>query len=62
MTTPGFIGKEGLGKTREGRRPFTGGCVAIPEDQMNYVMRHVSPDCTVIIDTLDNLGGTFSKS
>ena len=44
------------------RRPYTGGCIAIPEEQMNYVMRHVNPDCKVIIDSLDNLGGKFNIS
>ena len=38
-------------------RPFTNGCVAIPEDQMLIVMQNVKPDCTVVIDTLENLGG-----
>ena len=37
--------------------PFTGGCVAIPEDQMLVVMRSVKPDCVVRIDTIDALGG-----
>lgn len=41
------------------RKPYTGGCVAIPMEQMYFVMQHVSPDCTVIIDTLENLGGSF---
>lgn len=41
------------------RKPYTGGCVAIPMEQMRFVMTHVSPDCTVIIDTLENLGGSF---
>ena len=41
------------------RKPFTGGCVAIPEDQMLFVMQHVSPDCAVVIDSLENLGGSF---
>ena len=41
------------------RKPYTGGCVAIPMEQMYYVMQHVSPGCTVVIDTLENLGGSF---
>ena len=41
------------------RKPYTGGCVAIPMEQMYFVMQHVSPDCTVVIDTLENLGGSF---
>ncbi len=38
-------------------RPFTGGCVAVPEDKMLFVMRHVKPDCMIIIDSIENLGG-----
>lgn len=41
------------------RKPYTGGCVAVPEGQMLVVMRSVSPDCVVVIDTLENLGGSF---
>ena len=41
------------------RKPYTGGCVAIPMDQMLFVMRHVSPDCAVVIDTLEAMGGSF---
>ena len=41
------------------RKPRTGGCVAIPIEQMYFVMRHVSPDCVVVIDTLEDLGGEF---
>ena len=33
-------------------KPYTGGCVAIPEAAMVTVMRNVSPDCTVVIDSL----------
>ena len=40
-------------------KPFTGGCVAIPENQMKIVMQNVKPDCKVVIDSLDNLGGSF---
>lgn len=36
-------------------KPYTGGCVAVPMDQMYYIMTHVSPGCVVVIDTLDNL-------
>ena len=41
------------------RKPRTGGCVAIPMDQMHFVMQHVDPDCVVVIDSLENLGGDF---
>ena len=40
-------------------KPWTGGCVAIPENMMRMVMQKVSPDCVVVIDTADNLGVTF---
>ncbi|SNU08868.1 L,D-peptidoglycan transpeptidase YkuD, ErfK/YbiS/YcfS/YnhG family [Lachnospiraceae bacterium] len=40
-------------------KPYTGGCVAIPENQMVVVMKNVKKDCVVVIDTLDNLGGSF---
>ena len=41
------------------RKPRTGGCVAIPEEQMYYVMQHASPDCVVVIDSMENLGAEF---
>lgn len=41
------------------RKPRTGGCVAIPEEQMYFVMQHVSPDCVVVIDSMENLGAEF---
>ena len=41
------------------RKPFTGGCVAIPLDMMRFVMQNVSKDCVVIINSLENLGGSF---
>ena len=40
-------------------KPYTGGCVSIPLEQMLFVMRRVSPDCAVVIDSLENLNGTF---
>ena len=40
-------------------RPFTSGCVAIPEEQMRLVMHLVREDCLVRIDSLENLGGSF---
>ena len=36
-------------------KPYTGGCVAIPEEYMKEVVQHVQPDCLVVIDTLENL-------
>ena len=40
-------------------KPYTGGCVAIPENIMKIVMQTVQEDCVVIIDTLDNMGGSL---
>ena len=39
-------------------KPFTGGCVSIPEDYMVYVMRHVDENTVVIIDTYEALSGS----
>lgn len=36
-------------------KPYTGGCVAIPEEQMVNVMMFVKPECVVIIDSLQTL-------
>lgn len=41
------------------KRPYTAGCVAIPEAQMRVVMQHVEPGCAVVIDTLGNLGASL---
>ena len=38
-------------------RCYTGGCVAVPEDIMRFVMQHVKPGCKITIDSLDNFGG-----
>ena len=40
-------------------KPYTGGCVALPENLMKKVMQTVKEDCVVVIDTLENLGGSF---
>ncbi len=40
-------------------KPYTGGCVAIPEYLMKQVMETVSPDCVVVIDTVENLNVAF---
>ena len=42
-------------------KPFTGGCVAIPENQMIKVMQNVKPDCVVVIDSLENLSSGFTE-
>ena len=38
-------------------KPYTGGCVALPEYMMKMVMTNVDPDCVVVIDTLEDMGG-----
>lgn len=38
-------------------KPFTGGCVSIPEDHMKYVMQHIDDKTAVVIDTFDTLSG-----
>ena len=39
------------------QKPYTGGCVAIPEYIMKQFMQRVQPDCVVVIDTLENMSG-----
>ena len=41
------------------RKPRTGGCVAVPEEQMYFIMQHVDPDCVIVIDSMENLGAEF---
>ena len=36
-------------------KPYTGGCISIPEDKMKTVMKSVDKDCVVVIDTVQNL-------
>ena len=36
-------------------KPYTGGCVAIPHEEMRRVMQLVQPNCVVVIDSLPNL-------
>lgn len=36
-------------------KPYTGGCVAIPENIMKLVMQNVREDCVVVIGTLDTV-------
>lgn len=43
-------------------KPYTGGCVSIPEDKMLFVMKNVKKDCVVVIDYLKNLSPeTFAE-
>ena len=41
-------------------KPFTGGCVAIPEDYMKFVMCRVNEDTAVVINTYEALSGSDS--
>lgn len=43
------------------QKPYTGGCVAIPEDKMRFVMQMVRPDCVVVIDSLRNLSAATAS-
>ena len=38
-------------------KPFTGGCVAIPEEQMCFVMQKIDAETVVVIDTYEALSG-----
>ena len=38
-------------------RPYTGGCVAVPESIMKFIMQHIKPGCKVTINSLKNFGG-----
>ena len=40
-------------------KPYTGGCVAVPENIMKLIMRQAQPSCVVVIDLLENLGITL---
>jgi L,D-peptidoglycan transpeptidase YkuD (ErfK/YbiS/YcfS/YnhG family) len=40
-------------------KPYTGGCVALPENIMKTVMEKVDPNCVVVINTLENMGGAL---
>ncbi len=37
------------------QKPYTGGCVSIPREQMLTVMQNVDPGCVVVIDSLEKL-------
>lgn len=39
-------------------KPFTGGCVAIPEDHMKFVMQHIDENTAVVINTYEELSGS----
>ncbi len=39
-------------------KPYTGGCVAVPENIMKLIMQKVDPECEVVIGTLESLTGS----
>ena len=39
-------------------KPFTAGCVSMPEDHMKFVMQRVDENTVVVIDTYEKLAGT----
>ncbi len=43
-------------------KPYTGGCVAVPEYVMKTIMQKVDPGCAVVIDTMDNLKGQSTET
>ncbi len=43
------------------QKPYTGGCVAIPREKMETVMKNVSPDCVVVINTLEKIAPDLYK-
>ena len=42
-------------------KPYTAGCVAIPEESMKKVLQSVKENCVVVIDTLENISPATSK-
>ena len=44
------------------QKPYTGGCVAIPEEKMRLVMQNVRKDCIVVIDSLKKISPETWKS
>lgn len=38
-------------------RPYTGGCVAVPESVMKFIMQHIKDGCKIKLDYLDAMGG-----
>ena len=40
-------------------KSYTGGCVALPKEKMRQVMQLAEPGCAVVIDSLENMGGSF---
>lgn len=40
-------------------KPWTGGCIGIPFNRMQYIMTRVDGNTQIVIDTIDNLGGEW---
>ncbi len=40
-------------------KPYTGGCVAVPENIMKLIMQRVDPECVVVIGLFEDMGGSF---
>ena len=38
-------------------RTYTGGCVAVPENIMKFILQHIEKGCKITIDSLKNFGG-----
>ena len=38
-------------------KPWTGGCISMPEDRMKFLMKQVDENTVVLIDTFDKLSG-----
>ncbi len=43
------------------QKPYTGGCVAIPKDDMITVLQNVDKDCVIVIDSLEKLSPELWK-
>ncbi len=41
------------------RKPYTGGCVSVPENIMKQIMQQIRPNCKFTIDTMENLHADF---
>ena len=41
------------------RKPYTGGCVSVPENTMKIIMQSIKPVCKITIDAMKNLNASF---
>ena len=42
------------------RKPYTGGCVSVPENIMKIIMQNVRPGCKITIDTIKNFNANIT--